>query len=389
MNVLVILCLSLIRTSRASGTVCNQALDPSLILSFTASGDATGNKTSGYSVSFRNASNTSNWVSFSTVSPFIVTHVEFQSSATDASSPVLLPSSVRLQSTVASDETPVWYRTRPDRDMGLPWTSLPSKTTIADVPDGFEFTNIKIWPSIAPKTDAVSMSFKPVLYGCLSNETEVIRLEFNSSKSAVETSFSAMQFFEQAVSQIILDHTNISTSRYVVHAADIPPQSDQSVVKIYIRLLPDSDSQSESVKTLSRYLFDNSALISKLQALQASIVDTDAYLCHNKFCDLGWLCVGGQCYNPDGRQMMPALIPPPTQLRVGATQFRFYSESQNSADSSSESSSTVDYVVPIVIGSIIGLALITIIVNHVINNRLKNRSVVGTVEERQSLVGQT
>ena len=373
--------------SSSESTVCNQPIDRSLLLSYGISSNGTLNCTTANTTNktfcFDNATSSSNSFSVSVSTPLILRSIEFVSpykSDVNHTLPVI-PSSVRIQSTVTTSDTPQWYRSRQDRDLGIPWTSV-SVTSggVASVPDGFEFTDLQVWPS-APTIGP--MDFEPLFYGCLSNETEIVRLEFNSTKSAIETTFSAMQFFEQAVSQIISDHTNISDSRYVVHAGD----TVNGIVKVYVRLLPDSAPSAESVSSLMKSMFGNKLLIKALQALQGYVEDMDASLCHNKFCESGWLCVGGRCYNQDGDSMLPNLIPPPTQLRISNQQLRFYAESGSTSTSDSTS---MDYIVPIAIGGVLLLGLVGVLVNHVINSkRARARMGDGTREETASLISET
>jgi len=361
--------------------VCNQQIDPSLILSMTSSSNSTMNCLGdNATVCFDNATLSTNQFSISATTRIILRHIEFHSphnqvAIVNQSVPVI-PSTVRIRSTVSSDDDPVWYRTREDRDMGMPWTSVPvTSDGVSDIPDGFEFTNLQVWPSASTPD---RMDFEPILFGCLSNETEIVRLDFNSSKSAIETTFSAMQFFEQAVSQIIQDHTNISSSRYDVHAGN----TADKIVNVYVRLLPDTAPGSDSVSSLMTSMFGNSLLIKALEALQGYVVDTDASLCHNKFCQSGWLCVNGRCYSQDGQWMLPNLVAPPTQLRIG-TQLRFYSESQSSSTTES-----MDFIIPIAIGGVLLLALVGVLVNHVINSK-RARMRAGNTEETASLIGGT
>ena len=374
--------------------MCNQVIDPSLVLSMKISPNGTFNciadlpssmlaNSSNSTLCFDNATSSSNWFSISATTPILLRTIEFRSpykSDINQTLPVI-PSSVRLQSTLTSADNPVWYRTREDRDLGIPWTSLPVTTEgVASVPDGFEFTDMQIWPMAS--TDSTAMDFEPFFYGCRSNETEVVRLEFNSTKSAIETTFSAMQFFEQAVSQILSEHTNISDSRYIVHAGE----TLNSIVKVYVRLLPDSAPGAESVSSLMKSMFGNKSLIKALQALQGYIEDTDASLCHNKFCESGWLCVNGRCYNQEGDSMLPNLVPPPTQLRI-STNMRFYSESDTST---SDSTTSMNYIVPIAIGGVLLLGLVGVLVNHVINSkRARMKAERGSTDETTSLISDT
>jgi hypothetical protein len=368
-----------------SSSICNTPLDSSLILSIASSSNNTincahvadSNKTI---FCYDNATINTNWFSISTSVPFIAHHVEFRSpyaANTTVKIPVI-PSTVRLQSTVTSSDEPAWYRTRQDRDTGIPWTSLSvSRDGVVDIPDGFEFTNIQIWPS---SLTAGPMDFEPIIFGCLSNQTSVVRLEFNSSKNAIETSFSAMQFFEQAVTQIISEHANIPESRYVVHAAALNNTDTSGVVKVYIRLLPDSAPGADSVEKLKNTIFGNTRLVGALGALQGYVEDTDASLCHRKFCELGWLCVSGRCYDQEGDSMLPYLVPPPTQLRIGVSQqFRLYSETSET----SSGISNMNYIIPIVIGSVLFLSLLGVVVNHVLNSKRKNEP---TGEETAQLI---
>jgi hypothetical protein len=356
------------------GTICNSRIDPSLILSMGSSSNNT--YPSSNILHFDNSTVNTNWFSISSSVPIIVSHMEFQSPE-NTTLPVL-PSLVRLQSTVTSADQPIWYRTRQDRDTGLPWTSLTvSVDGVVDVPDGFEFTNLQVWPSSQVEGP---MNFEPTIFGCLSNETSVVRLEFNSTKNAIDNTFSAMQFFEQAVTQIVSEHTSIAESRYVVHAT-AETLNHTGVVKVYIRLLPDSAQGVDSVTKLRNTIFGNTRLVGALEALQGYVADTEAILCHRKFCELGWLCVSGRCYNREGESMLPYLVPPPTQLRIAQSQLlRFYSETAET----STGVSNMDYIIPIVIGSVFLLGLLGVVVNHVLNS--KKRS-LATAAESAPLIG--
>ena len=279
--------------STHAASVCQEAFSPADVLGISSSAEECGSDIGAVTISdpavltsacFPSGNLTSNWVSVSTSTGFLVRRVEFLHTSNASPS---LPSRLRLSGSVGAGNR-TWFTSRSD----VAWSTLSSDeaTGSFNLPSGFEFTNLTLWPT----SDAAAspLEFELKLLGCRSNATRQVVFAFNSSQDAIRQSFSDRAYLEREVGRIL--GSRIDLGRLLISSALVG-----SDLTVSVRVLPDSQSL-ETVDDLSRIISTDPSLLEALKSVQGFVMDVSTHMCYNKLCPSQTVCVGGSCVNMRG-----------------------------------------------------------------------------------------
>jgi hypothetical protein len=334
--------------SPTRSSICNELLDASEIVSTSQSGEGCPRAAIG---EIRPISNTtevcfsdrgSNSFSILAKSDYILRRIEL---------PGASGMSVRL-SAFNGNETQ-WYISPVKRDVNAQWSTIPvnGDGVVEISPDVFAFSNLTVWIN---STDPITLH--PALYGCRADTTQTVDYMFNSSARAVGQTFGALAFLEKIIVSILSSSGGMDPKRVTLRYAE---SNDPTVIIIRVTVLPTSETESPSVQSIVEYLSTNPMLLSALKRVQELITDTTAYLCFDKICPEGSMCVNGKCVTQDlpGEGHDPLVRP---ERPVGVRAYANNIQASESAAATSESWLSVygPYIIPLMIG---GATLVVIV----------------------------
>ena len=139
-------------------------------------------------------------------------------------------------------------------------------------------------------TGAIKFNIK--LFGCPTQSTQGVAYVFHSTKTAVETAYSAISFFENEIASIVVHETGIDPRRFLTNA--VPDLNGNLTVTLTV--LPDyNKTNTQSVDDIVRILSTQDSLIRHLKSVQGWVIDHDAELCIGKVCPVDSICLNGKC----------------------------------------------------------------------------------------------
>ena len=221
-----------------------------------------------------------------------------------------------------SDQTAAvaWYASQTDADSGTPWTSVSGSVGPLDV--DFSGVYFQIFPK-SPTSTVSGTAFSVQLLGCAVSQTAMISFRFKSSKSAISARFGKLSTFvtsltehvclmtkltrtPQACGRIVFAELQETTEVNSVDGGTPIQPSKVPNVEVYFRVLPPNlstctdcrDAATVQSNLLTDLSTSTSAGAALLRAIDTWIEDADPYMCYQKTCPSGSLCVSGVCATP-------------------------------------------------------------------------------------------
>lgn len=235
-----------------------------------------------------------------------------------------------------------WYVSQ--ADAGSAWTSVPIGSTSEFTTD-FASKNLHVFP----KTNTPGLNgnaFSAQFRGCLASNTAMVSFRFTASLQSIKTRFGSISVFVDNLQEHVCLMTKLvstpqACSRILfanIQETAQPSDSSDGVIRpstvpnveVYFRVLPPNlrdcaDCRSAAAvqaNLVADLATPTSAGAALLRAVDSWIADADPYLCYQKACPTGTLCVSGVCVTPSNLVLSQAeSTAPETTTFTSGTEF--------------------------------------------------------------------